>query len=249
MAENENAQLRKEINRLNQLLDIVLLRNTQVENQLQYYVSAFAEMETLLSSYPELMDKAKKPSQYIPSEMDLANSSFPYMPSQMDTANSCFRYIPEDETIAKPSFYANPNDEPGAATQNPPILPQKAEPKQVLTTIQSADTAIHTASNTMPADAARAEKYRSQILLREIEKITPTAKLSGIKNAALILLRLHQSPRQSMKDLQKLTGLTEDGVIKRIGAMKKQGLIVRMAGRQLALTEKAKTILALAGKE
>ncbi len=66
----------------------------------------------------------------------------------------------------------------------------------------------------------------------------------SLVNTALILLHLHNDPATPLPHLRKLTGLSEDGMAKRIMALKKAALIVRQsAPLRYILTEKAKGLL------
>ena len=56
-------------------------------------------------------------------------------------------------------------------------------------------------------------------------------------------MNLYAYPRNSYKELRRLTGLSEDGLTKRIMSLKKNGFIVRTAFQQYALTEKARKCL------
>lgn len=76
-----------------------------------------------------------------------------------------------------------------------------------------------------------------------LRNMIPKASGGGLMNTAQILMKLHESPVQPMKKLQQLTHLSEDGLTKRIMAMKKFELIVRAPGRQLLLTAKARHLL------
>ena len=65
-----------------------------------------------------------------------------------------------------------------------------------------------------------------------------------LENTALILCHLQSDPATPLVKLRKLTGLSEDGMAKRIMALKKAGLIVRQsAPLRFVLTEKAKALL------
>lgn len=72
-----------------------------------------------------------------------------------------------------------------------------------------------------------------------LRKYMPTASVDGLRNTTNILLQLSANKKNSYKDLRNLTGLSEDGMAKRIMAMKKAGLIVRTGFQQYALTAKA----------
>lgn len=92
-----------------------------------------------------------------------------------------------------------------------------------------------------PADAPKYIYFDD--LFNELQLINRTCSESRLWNTAIILVTLRSTPKQSLKQLQKLTGLSEDGIVKRIMAMKKQGLIVRLPGRRLAITAKAENLI------
>ncbi len=76
-----------------------------------------------------------------------------------------------------------------------------------------------------------------------LRKIMVTASDGGVSNTAKILIQLHTQPRNSYKELRQLTGLSEDGLTKRIMAMKKKGLVIRTSFQHYMLTELATKIL------
>lgn len=113
----------------------------------------------------------------------------------------------------------------------------------------SRDSSIPGGAAALPEQAgAGAAVKEKRLSIGHIESklmsLTPNSNGSGIDNTCKILLQIQKSPRQSLKDLQKLTGLSEDGVVKRIMAMKKAGLLARVPGKRLLLlTSKAQKLL------
>ena len=65
----------------------------------------------------------------------------------------------------------------------------------------------------------------------------------SVKNAGIILIQLYQNPKQSHKELMKLTGLSVDGMAKHIRMLKKRALVHKTGFQQYELTEKALDIL------
>ena len=94
-------------------------------------------------------------------------------------------------------------------------------------------------SGTIAKELKEVKPIHLENLIFQLSFIIVRSTHQGLMNTATILIRLHDSPKQSLKNLQKLTGLSDDGIGKRIVSMKRFGLITRAAGRQLLLTEKA----------
>ena len=285
MAENESVQLRKEINKLNQLLDIVLLRNAQLEKQLYLYAQSNTVPENLRNAYTAGEDMAE-------------NVRCPYPHSETGVNNVLYS-IHQPETGVTIPFHANDNlkigvnfsiyayDNTKNGVPNPfPAIPQteigvnknqdatgnvakaaintgnplagEAKAANIVSyppvpgdtnptkrgTGNVSIAAMATTPPALPAQPADKEKkVNHSTLMDKLLLMIPKANYGSMDTTATILMRLQQSPKQSIKDLRLLTGLSEDGMVKRIMSMKKYGLVVRVTGIGLVLTDKAIKLL------
>ena len=97
------------------------------------------------------------------------------------------------------------------------------------------------------AFATKIEGNKKEILAKLAAGIRPFMLYSTYVsqvNTAKILLQLYQNPATPLAELRSLTGLSPDGMAKRIMALKKAGLIVRFsAPLRYVLTEKAVGLL------
>ncbi len=109
----------------------------------------------------------------------------------------------------------------------------------------SAENKAGVNSNNLSIEEKKAgEKYLNQdMVVSALCSVMVKCSTSSLYSTAKILIQLHNSPRNSYAKLRELTGLSEDGMTKRIMAMKKRGLIVRTAFQQYALTCKALEVL------
>lgn len=102
---------------------------------------------------------------------------------------------------------------------------------------------INQKNTSHPLQTAGINEPNINIVRANVQRLMKSAIISSHLVTAKILIQLSANPAISLRDLRKLTGLSEDGMAKRIMAMKKAGLITRQSSpKSYLLTGKAKDL-------
>ena len=277
--------LRKEVNRLQSMIDILLEQNAQLKEAIYQYQSDGNRVQAVRHVYADETDRAKQAFRYIPPEKDGVKQTFLHTTIEMDGAKQDHQPTPPQQDGVKQAFWQTILEQDGvkrvfwytmpamdgitkainpignssdAATKENSC--QQEHGSAATTLSPTADQPGNMTHNPPASAAPNADDARKSngnahnsnkevkpvnpvLLWNNLQTINPKSHERGLDNTVTILIALQQQPKQSLKDLQKLTGLSEDGITKRIMAMKKMGLIVRAPGRRLLLTAKSEKIL------
>lgn len=79
-------------------------------------------------------------------------------------------------------------------------------------------------------------KINIAMLTVELRAVMGKCATSGLSTAAKTLAQLYTNPKCPQKDLMKITGLSADGIVKHIRALKKRNLITKTAYQQYELS-------------
>ncbi len=239
MADTELIQLRKEIERLNQLLDVVLFRNGQLEQQILAVEDFCRQANIEVYSYVKVGNEADSRSYALVQHKNGVNSS----PDSLQNLNNGVT-----SSLSSVLLHDNGVDSPTLSDQlvqnGVNRRPDALQEKNIGVNYDFGNVSSGTdAPQPSPTHAANGEAATHSIqefkLRDQLRALITNASRSGLQNTVKIMICLSENPKQSLKDLQKLTGLSEDGIVKRIMSMKKFGLIVRVRGQGLLLTRKA----------
>jgi len=80
-------------------------------------------------------------------------------------------------------------------------------------------------------------KINMGILSGELRAVMIKCPTRGLGTAAQTLAQLYTNPKCPQKDLMKLTGLSADGIVKHIRALKKKNLITKVAFQEYILSD------------
>lgn len=204
------------------------------ENERQkIIINALAEklrqIETLVYSNAEIKDGVNSRNLSIEEKMEGVKSFLYSYAKNKDGVNIDNLYTAKkmDGVNTNNPYSAEKKD--GVKSDNLPIAENKAG-------VNSNNLAI--------AEKKAGEKYLNQhMVVSALRHVMLKCSNWSIYSTAKILIQLHNSPRNSYKHLRELTGLSEDGMTKRIMAMKKRGLIVRTAFQQYTITGKGLEVL------
>ena len=102
-------------------------------------------------------------------------------------------------------------------------------------------------SNEMKVSGVQAEpgvfERQYNIVLHNLAPLMLTAGKRAVNNTAKIIVQLLHNAATPLHELRTITGMSNDGMSKRIMAMKKAGLITRVsAPKRYLLTDKAKQL-------
>ncbi len=243
MADTETAKFQAEISRLNKIIDVLVETNGQLKHLLAFYQQTVSLPENLLYSN-HLQENGMENLQ---DDTGRNNNGVKNVQRHTGTENNGVmnvqRHIGNQESgVMNVQQHAGKTDngvKNGFDNTFSFITGVNSTPEAVPGSVNGAENAPSSA-----VSIAKEEKpVRYQYLCGLLHEANTKANWDSIQNTALILIRLHESPKQSIKDLQKLTGLSEDGMVKRIMSLKKFGLVVRGKGRQLLLTSKTTELL------
>ncbi len=92
-------------------------------------------------------------------------------------------------------------------------------------------------------------KINMGILSGELRAVMIKCPTRGLGTAAQTLAQLYSNPKCPQKDLMKLTGLSADGIVKHIRALKKKNLIKKVANQEYILSDIAIKMVEAAKEE
>ena len=91
----------------------------------------------------------------------------------------------------------------------------------------------------IPENKVGVSKINTVLLASNLKAVMVKCQTSGLSTAAQTLVQLYTNPKCPQKDLMKLTGLSADGIVKHIRALKKKNLITKVAYQQYTLSDVA----------
>lgn len=92
-------------------------------------------------------------------------------------------------------------------------------------------------------DEKRARMLDLTSLKTRLRDYSGTSSWASLTHTAKLLMHLYITPRNSYKTLREVSGLSTDGLTKRIGRLKKKGFIVRTAFQEYTLTAKGRELV------
>gem|GEM_PF-2120559 len=84
------------------------------------------------------------------------------------------------------------------------------------------------------------------VLASKLKAVMIKCPTSGLGTAAKTLVHIYTNPKCPQKDLMVLTGLSADGIVKHIRALKKRNLIIKVGFQQYTLSDAAIKMLEVA---
>ena len=98
---------------------------------------------------------------------------------------------------------------------------------------------ISNVANGIPENKVGVSKINTVVLASKLKAVMIKCPISGLGTAAKTLVQLYTNPKCPQKDLMKLTGLSADGIVKHIRALKKRNLIIKVGFQQYMLSDVA----------
>lgn len=207
MNENENAELRKEISRQNQIIAGLLKLNEVLENEIANLKTSKSISPTTFSD-PIFMDgnnRTENADHNIENGINTKNNADQInMVRKSDTENSYHKMLDGINSGANP--------------------PSKTE-VGISTVTNGHFTLIPIDGPTVSTLSAKLK--RAGFL---------TVNSDGLRTAASLLLHFYNKGRGDYRTLRKLTGLSTDGLAKTIMALKKRGAITRTAYQEFTVS-------------
>ena len=98
---------------------------------------------------------------------------------------------------------------------------------------------ISNVADGIPENKVGVSKINTVVLASKLKAVMIKCPISGLGTAAKTLVHIYTNPKCPQKDLMKLTGLSADGIVKHIRALKKRNLIIKVGFQQYALSDVA----------
>ena len=228
MNETENADLKKEISRLNQIITVLLKQNDMLEKE-NSYLKTGAATSGLSFSNPKtgvgVPDSGISNPKIMVGDSGFGNSNDKIWAGNTDIGNSNDKIVVGNTGI----WNSDPKTwEGNTGVWNP-------NPK----------TEVGKTENTVDIPALiPAEGVNVSILSQKLKRAGfLTVNRDGLRTASILLLHFYNKGKGDYPTLRKLTGLSEGGLAKAIMALKKRGLIHRPAYREFGLSAAALEVI------
>ena len=101
----------------------------------------------------------------------------------------------------------------------------------------------------IPEKKIGVSKINIVVLASKLKVVMVKCQTSGLSTTAKTLAQLYSNPKCPQKDLMKLTGLSADGIVKHIRALKKKNLITKVAYQEYTLSDIAIKMVEAAKEE
>ena len=199
------------------------------------------EIKNVRHEFPASNEETKNVWDDIPATSDVTKNVRDHIPASGNGSKNVYLFIPSSRNEIHNSNEENNQQAYGAKTivdrrkfaGDTEEKPSEETTKTNKPAKEALENNKHTnrqasATQTGNAAANKPPAINQAVLEGKLLRMMKHATLQSVDNTACILLALHTAPATSLKSLRAHTDLSEKGMIKRMTAMKKAGLIVRI---------------------